>query len=182
MISPSQSRESFCGYSQAPERSPFLERERPMLRIILKRVNAANVIAVSMVIAMLAVAAPRVEAQAAPALTEVRCLGVASPHYRNGSAWDNVPSGAIATTNNHGGNWIRVAVLERGYGQNSMASFNGTKMTLYKSEAQVGADRRVWGYIRYYQLNVNFTSGSVTAQSTSINFPVRTRTTRLNVR
>ncbi len=151
------------------------------LSVLKKGIGAARFAWPFMAIAMFLPAANRVQAQPAPALTEIRVIAVASPAYKNGTAWDEVPAGAIATRNNHGGTWIRVAVLERGYGRNSMASWNGTRLTLYQSEPRFGADRRIWGYIRYYGVNTNFTSGVVTAQATSINSPVRTLSTRLTV-
>lgn len=135
-----------------------------------------------MALAFTAIWVDRVQAEPAPALSEVRVVGVASTSYLNGTKWNEVPVGAISTPNDHGGTWVNVAVLERGYGQNSMAFFNGTRMTLYQSEPLIGQDRKIWGYIRYYRLNVKFTSGTVTSQAASINGPFRTLSTRLNVR
>ena len=120
-------------------------------------------------------------AQPAPPLTAMRVIGVASPGYSNGNAWDPVPSGALATPHNHGGNWLQVAVYEEGYATNQSAYFNGSRMTLVQSVPQVGANRRVYGYVHYYRINTTFTSGTVTSQATSLVFPFRTLSTRMYV-
>ena len=109
------------------------------------------------------------KAQPAPALSEFRVIAVKSVGYLQGSQYDMVPAGAISTPQDHRGGGLYVVVFERGYGQFQTASFNGVRMNLVLSEPRVGADRRVFGYYRYYYSPANFTSGTFTSSARSIN-------------
>ena len=122
------------------------------------------------------------KAQPAPPLTEFRVVGVMSIGYLGGSQWDQPRAGAFSTPGDHRGGGLYVAVFERGYGQGSTASFNGNRMTLVHSEPQIGANRVIFGWIRYYHSPVNFTSGQFTSSSRSINSPWNTMSTRLTIR
>lgn len=117
----------------------------------------------------------------APPLKSLVVIAVASPAYKGGKEWDYIPSNALTTTNDHGGDWIRVAVLETGYGQAQSAVFSSTKMTLYQSDP-VPATGVATGFIRYYYLKKTFTSGRFTNQATSINAPWNTISTGLNIK
>jgi hypothetical protein len=126
--------------------------------------------------------ADEAKAQPAPPLTEFRVIGVLSVGHLGGSQWDEPRAGAISTPGDHRGGGLYVAVFERGYGQGSTASFNGSRMTLVQSEPLVGADRRVFGWIRYYHSPVNFTSGRFTSSSRSMNSPWNSMSTSLTIR
>lgn len=138
------------------------------------------------VVACLAVVlgtAGRAAAQPAPGLTEMRVIGVASPQFAGGRVWDSpIAPGAAATPGNHGGGWIRVAVFERGYANSQVATFNGTRMQLYQSDPVVGADRKVYGWIRYYYLATPSTGGWFGNSARSIAAPWGTRSTGISIR
>ena len=120
-------------------------------------------------------------AGAAPPLTSMVVVAVASPAYKGGTQWDYIPANALTTTNDHGGDWICVAVLETGYGTAQNAAFNNTTMSLYRSDP-VPATGVTTGFIRYYSLNKTFTSGRFTNQAKSMNSPWNTISTGLNVK
>jgi len=118
----------------------------------------------------------------APPLTEFRVVGVLSVGHLGGSQWDTPRAGAISTPGDHRGGGVYVAVFERGYGQGSIASFNGSRMTLVQSEPQIGANRVVFGWIRIYYSPANFTSGRFTSSSRSMNSPWNSMSTSLTIR
>jgi hypothetical protein len=126
--------------------------------------------------------ADEAKAQPAPPLTEFRVVGVRSVGHLGGSQWDTPRAGAISTPGDHRGGGLYVAVFERGYGQGSTASFNGNRMTLVRSDPQIGANRVIFGWIRIYYSPENFTSGRFTSSSRSINHPRNLMSTSLFIR
>lgn len=123
-----------------------------------------------------------VHAQPAPGLTSMRVTHVASPKYKNGTEYEPIPANYLATPSDHGGSWLIVVVEETGYANGQYASFAGVSMKLANSEALYGADRRVYGYRRYYTYEKSFTSGRFNSSASSIAFPWGTKTASLNIR
>jgi len=120
-------------------------------------------------------------AGSAPPLNSLTVVAVASPAYKGGAEWDYIPRNALTTTNDHGGDWICVAVLETGYGQGQNAAFNNTTMTLYRSDP-VSSYGTITGFIRYYYVYKTFTTGRFTNQATSMTSPWNTVGTGLNMK
>ena len=124
--------------------------------------------------------ASRANAQPAPALSQLRAE-VSSSGY---TLWDPVPVGGISTPHDHKGPTLIVRVFETGYASSSsrIAQFNGTRMTLIRSDPQVNASRQVTGCINYYRYDGSWTSGTFTYQATSLVYPYRTLSLRIYVR
>ncbi|MFK0734832.1 MAG: DUF4879 domain-containing protein [Gloeotrichia echinulata GP01] len=116
----------------------------------------------------------------APALTAVKVVLVQS----SGFSSDPIPSGSLSTPNDHNGPSLTVVTEDVGYGQSQIALFNGNRMKLVSSEPLPGRKPGTivtgWRYTWSYQ--GSFANGTFTYQSTSINFPVRTLSTRLFIR
>ncbi len=121
------------------------------------------------------------QAQPAPGLSEMWVYAVSSPGHLNGT-WDYQSPGAMISNGNHGGSWLRVAVFERGYARGQRATFNGQTMRLYHSEPLTGSNRRIYGWIRHYEIRTNFTTGRFAVSATSIAQPWGTRSVGLNIR
>ncbi|MEY4181091.1 MAG: hypothetical protein RLY70_4666 [Planctomycetota bacterium] len=145
--------------------------------------NSVNVSAFVVILALFMVSATRdAFAQPAPALSEMRVIGVASPMYKNGTEFEKITANNLATPNDHGGNWLIVLVEERGYANGQFATLGGMSMKLAKSEPLVGFDRKVYGYLRYYTYEKPFTSGRFKCSASSLTFPWGTKTAWLNIR
>jgi hypothetical protein len=124
----------------------------------------------------------------APPLTQVRVIDVMSTGYGfisySDYFWDPVYPGAVATTQDHYGPYLFVAVLETGYAQPSsrQALFNGNNMTLVNSIPQYGPYPYVTGWVQIYGYYGNWTSGTFQYQATSMVVPIKTLSTRLYIR
>ena len=128
-------------------------------------------------------------AQAAPALTGLRVLGVSSTGFGLGrldslgipSNWDLIANGQFATGSAaHSGPVLWVATYEAGYSVTRQAKFNGTSMVLVASEP-VPRTGPAYGWIRYWRLNSSFTSGQFTTSATSVR-TFRQLSTFINIR
>ena len=115
----------------------------------------------------------------APALSQVKVIGVISSKYPN---WESIPQGNLSTQQDHGGPQLCVQTQEVGYGTNQIAQFNGNRLTQRSSAPTLGAGRVVTGWTRVWCYQGSFTSGTFTFQATSINFPWNTLSTRLYIR
>jgi hypothetical protein len=115
----------------------------------------------------------------APALSQVKVIGVISSNYPN---WESIPQGNLSTQQDHGGPQLCVQTQEVGYGRNQIAQFNGNRLTERSSAPTLGAGRVVTGWTRVWCYQGSFTSGTFTFQATSINFPWNTLSTRLYIR
>lgn len=144
-------------------------------------VRTFRVLSVAAAVAVAALFATReVAAQPAPPLTEMYVCEVSSSAR---PAWEPIKPNSLSTPNDlHGGTWLKVKVFERGYATGQVATFNGTPMKLYESEMLSGADRRVYGFYRYYYVQTRFTSGRFACSARSLNFPRNTISIGFNVR
>ncbi|KFX00685.1 YolA family protein [Pectobacterium carotovorum] len=125
----------------------------------------------------------------APALSSVYVYAVAST--QNGGAWEYIGPNKLATTQDHGGAQLRIAVLEVGYGNNRFGWVNGTQKSPYQVNGVcvVGgyytescpAGSTYVGWMAYFNGD-GMQSGPFRYQSTSINAPFRTLSTSLNIR
>lgn len=126
----------------------------------------------------------------APALAKVVVYGVASSQYGD---WEYPPQGAFATSADHGGSVMRVAVWEQGYANSSsrIAKMSGTQLPNAYAETALcgtsttipyscGSGQTVTGYMVYYDLD-GYQSGSFTYQAVSLVFPNATRYTSINI-
>jgi hypothetical protein len=116
----------------------------------------------------------------APALTQVRVHAVRST--RSNQVWEYPSPYSFATPGDHAGPFLQVAVLETGYSSWRQAVFNGTPMRLVESIPQVNASRTVWGYIRVFQYDGAFASGSFSYQADSMVYPYRRLSTLFTIR
>ncbi len=126
----------------------------------------------------------------APPLTRMFVFAVGSTNCN----WEYMTSvGQLATTCNHGGAQMSAAVLEIGYGSNPIAWMSGTVLpnsanyqttpvcivgTRYDWPCSPGAT--IVGFLRYYNLN-GYQNGLFRYQNTSINAPMNTLSTRINI-
>ncbi len=119
-----------------------------------------------------------VRAQSAPALQSVQVLAVAST---GNPYWDYIPDGGFATPSSaHSGPALWVATFENGYSVSRQAKFNGLTMTLDRSEP-VPSTGPAYGWIRYWRVGTNFTSGQFTFSAVSVKTS-RNFSTFVNVR
>ena len=119
--------------------------------------------------------------QPAPPLSSVSITAVNSSQN---PSWELIQSGNLSTSKDHGGRSLCVQTEERGYGQSQSVLFNGNRMVQKSSTAITGFGRIIVGWKREwcYSSSTAFSSGRVTFQATSINFPRNTLSTALNIR
>ncbi|MFM6201593.1 MAG: DUF4879 domain-containing protein, partial [Dolichospermum sp.] len=119
--------------------------------------------------------------QPAPPLSSVSITAVQST---DNPSWESIPRGNLSTSKDHGGRSLCVKTEERGYGQNQIVLFSGNRMLERSSTPILGWGRIVVGWKREwcYSSNTTFSSGRVTFQATSINFPHNTLSTSLSIR
>ncbi|MFM6253732.1 MAG: DUF4879 domain-containing protein [Dolichospermum sp.] len=117
--------------------------------------------------------------QPAPPLSSVSITAVQST---DNPSWESIPRGNLSTSKDHGGRSLCVKTEERGYGQNQIVLFSGNRMLERSSTPILGWGRIVVGWKRECSSNTTFSSGRVTFQATSINFPHNTLSTSLSIR
>ncbi|MDF5713222.1 MAG: DUF4879 domain-containing protein [Rhizonema sp. NSF051] len=122
----------------------------------------------------------------APPLTALRVTGVYSDmgSVSGNGGWEYpIPmTSSISTQYSHYGNVIGVYVCETGYGQNSIAKFNGNPMKLDRSDPQPDSSGTITGYCRLWEYDNSFNGGTFTYQASSINAPFRTLSLSFYVR
>ena len=121
-----------------------------------------------------AFASTSVHADPAPNLSSVRVYAVGSSNYGD---WEFLPTGALSTANDHGGQ-VQVAVLEFGYGVNPVATMNGNSVSIYESTAVCGPPsnfnfpctngQTMTGTMYIYDVS-GYQNGTFAYQHTSIN-------------
>ncbi|MGV8002124.1 YolA family protein [Photorhabdus temperata subsp. temperata] len=124
----------------------------------------------------------------APPLTNMWVYAVGSTNC----GWEYT-SNLFATTCDHGGQQLRAAVLEIGYGYNSFAWMNGNILhnsAMYASTPvcitngyytwPCTAGQTVAGYLREYNLDGN-QNGTFRYQNTSTNSPWNTESVQINI-
>lgn len=119
--------------------------------------------------------------QPAPPLSSVAITAVNSSQN---PSWELIQSGNLSTSKDHGGRSLCVQTEERGYGQSQSVLFSGSIMVQKSSTAITGFGGIIVGWKREwcYSSSTAFSSGRVTFQATSINFPRNTLSTALNIR
>ena len=118
----------------------------------------------------------RCQGQSAPPLTAVNITGVQSP-----AGNEAIPSGALSTRRDHGGNYIDVTVVERGYSSWRSAQLNGANMQLV-SRTPVVTSGRVTGWVNRFRYSGFTRGGRFVFRATSATFPFRTLSTYINIR
>lgn len=95
----------------------------------------------------------------------------------NHSSWEVIPSWRSKTLYDHGGDYLYVAVLQRGYGNANPASMNGISKTPVLTERLCGIDLHICrigetlaGYMYYYDYSGQ-QNGYFTASANSTAFP-----------
>lgn len=115
---------------------------------------------------------------------------VSSPNC--GAGWEHITSkGQFSTVCDHGGSFLRVAVMTIGYGNNRLAWMNGNLLNNsiknYMNEAictsygvydRCRAGETISGWLRYYNLD-GYENGKFEFQDTSINRPWNTMRTSI---
>ncbi len=81
----------------------------------------------------------------------------------------------VSTTENHGGTWLKVYVVEVGYAGQRFAYFNNSLMSLNNTyPLDFDGDNIIDGYICEWLYQGNFTNGTFKANSKSTNYPWNT--------
>ncbi|STQ90083.1 DUF4879 domain-containing protein [Iodobacter fluviatilis] len=128
-------------------------------------------------------------APAAP-LSQVRVIAVGS----NNIGWENIPVGAQATVQDHGGAFLAVAVLEMGYGGNPIARMNGgvvPSASIFRRDTLCFVNgsaaipcppgNTVAGFIVYWDVSGN-QNGFFQHTNTSLNSPWNTLSAQISIR